>query len=91
MVCFEGSVSELITNISWFRELAEFLGQAKPPVVTEEEIERSGLELFKAGSLKEYEASGRVASNCVDRVSICLDLSCFSVDIFSLKKVSHLS
>ncbi|KAL5501626.1 hypothetical protein ACEPAH_8886 [Sanghuangporus vaninii] len=54
-------------------ELADFLGQVKPPVVTEEEIERSGLELFKAAALKDYVSSGRVASNCLDRCLICLD------------------
>ncbi|KAL5519996.1 hypothetical protein ACEPAG_1656 [Sanghuangporus baumii] len=54
-------------------ELADLLGQVKPPVVTEEEIERSGLELFKAAVLKDYVNSGRVASNCLDRCLICLD------------------
>ncbi|OCB84062.1 hypothetical protein A7U60_g8733 [Sanghuangporus baumii] len=54
-------------------ELADFLGQVKPPVVTEEEIERSGLELFKAAALKYYASSRRVASNCLDRCLICLD------------------
>lgn len=50
------------------RELAELLGQVKPPIATREEIEKSGLEVFKASLLQEYEANGKVASNCVDRV-----------------------
>ncbi|KAH8114585.1 hypothetical protein DFH11DRAFT_172893 [Phellopilus nigrolimitatus] len=54
-------------------ELAELLGQVKPPVVTEEEIERSGLQVFKANSLEEFERNEQVASNCVDRCLICLD------------------
>ena len=52
------------------RELAELLGQVKPPTVSKEEIERSGLEIIKASMLEEYEKQGRVASNCIDRVRI---------------------
>ncbi|KAF9236459.1 hypothetical protein BU15DRAFT_35415, partial [Melanogaster broomeanus] len=55
------------------RELAELLGQVKPPTVSKEEIDKSGLELIKASMLEEYEKQGRVASNCVDRCLICLD------------------
>jgi len=54
-------------------ELAELLGQVKPPTVSKEEIDKSGLELIKASVLEEYEKQGRVASNCIDRCLICLD------------------
>lgn len=52
------------------RELAELLGQVKPPTVSKDEIEKSGLEIIPASMLKEYEKQGRVASNCIDRVRI---------------------
>ncbi|KAH7885165.1 hypothetical protein F5I97DRAFT_1810997 [Phlebopus sp. FC_14] len=55
----------------WY--LAELLGQVKPPTVSKEEIEKSGLEVIKGSSLEEYEKDGRVASNCVERCLICLD------------------
>ena len=51
-----------------FRELAELLGQVKPPVATREDIDKSGLQVISAGDLEEYEKQGRVASNCVERV-----------------------
>ncbi|KAG1743218.1 uncharacterized protein EDB91DRAFT_1126291 [Suillus paluster] len=54
-------------------ELAELLGQVKPPTVSKEEIAKSGLEVIKADSLEEYAKDGRVANNCVDRCLICLD------------------
>lgn len=54
-------------------ELAEILGQVKPPTVSKDEIDKSGLEVIKAESLEEYEKDGRVASNCVERCLICLD------------------
>lgn len=54
-----------------YRELAELLGQVKPPTVSREEIEKSGLEIIKASSLEHYEKSGRVSSNCTERVRIC--------------------
>lgn len=50
------------------RELAELLGQVKPPTASKEEIDNSGLEVIKADSLEEYAKDGRVATNCVDRV-----------------------
>lgn len=50
------------------RELAELLGQVKPPTVSKEEIEKSGLEIIRASMLEEYEKQGCVASNCIDRV-----------------------
>ena len=60
----DGGVQIIGTN----RELAELLGQVKPPTVSKEEIERSGLEIIKASILEKYEKQGRVASNCIDRV-----------------------
>ncbi|KAF9221511.1 hypothetical protein BS17DRAFT_250292 [Gyrodon lividus] len=54
-------------------ELAELLGQVKPPTVSKDEIEKSGLEIIKASMLEEYEKQGRVANNCIDRCLICLD------------------
>lgn len=50
------------------RELAELLGQVKPPTATREEIEKSGLQIIRASELSRYEEEGKVASNCVDRV-----------------------
>ncbi|KAG8214705.1 hypothetical protein J3R82DRAFT_9790 [Butyriboletus roseoflavus] len=54
-------------------ELAELLGQVKPPTVSKEDIDKSGLEIMQASMLAEYEKQGRVASNCIDRCLICLD------------------
>lgn len=61
---FERVIQIIGTN----RELAELLGQVKPPTVSKEEIEKSGLEIIKASMLGEYGMEGRVASNCTDRV-----------------------
>ncbi|KZO96917.1 hypothetical protein CALVIDRAFT_104383 [Calocera viscosa TUFC12733] len=52
--------------------LGELLGQVKPPTATREEIEKSGLEVIRVTRLKEWEESGRVASNCTERCLICL-------------------
>jgi len=54
-------------------ELADLLGQVKPPVASKEDIEKSGLEIIKPSSLPGYEKSGKVASNTVERCLICLD------------------
>lgn len=54
-------------------DLAELLGQVKPPTVSKEEIDKSGLEVIKSTSLAEYERGGKISSNCVDRCLICLD------------------
>jgi len=54
-------------------ELAELLGQVKPPTVTKEDIEKSGLEIIKATQLAEYERENKISSNCIDRCLICLD------------------
>jgi hypothetical protein len=51
-----------------FEELAELLGQAKPQTASKEDIDNSGLEVIRVGSLAEYEKIGRVAPMCVDRV-----------------------
>jgi hypothetical protein len=64
------------TNLDSFEalwELAELLGQVKPPTITKEELERSGLEIIKPGQLEEYQKTGKVASNCIERCLICLD------------------
>ena len=50
------------------RELAEVPGQVKPPIVTREEIERSGLEVVRPDVLAAYEKDGKVAANCTERV-----------------------
>jgi len=54
-------------------ELAALLGQVKPPVATPEEIEKSGLHTIKPADIEQWNAEGRVASNCIDRCLICLD------------------
>jgi len=54
-------------------ELAELLGQVKPPTATREDIDKSGLQIVKASELARLEEEGRVASNCVDRCLVCLD------------------
>ncbi|KAF8583360.1 hypothetical protein K439DRAFT_1661343 [Ramaria rubella] len=54
-------------------ELADLLGQVKPPVASKEDIENSGLEILKASTLPDYEKSGKVAYNTVERCLICLD------------------
>lgn len=51
------------------RELAELLGQVKPPVATREDIDNSGLQIINSSELSRLEEQGRVASNCVERVS----------------------
>jgi len=54
-------------------ELADLLGQVKPPTVSKEEIDKSGLEIIKAAQLSQHENDGKVSSNCLDRCLICLD------------------
>lgn len=54
-------------------ELAELLGQVKPPVASREDIDNSGLQIIKAADLTQYEREGRVSSNCTERCLICLD------------------
>ena len=55
------------------RDLAELLGQVKPPTVSQDDINRSGLEVIKSTQLGEWEKAGRISNNCVDRCLICLD------------------
>lgn len=71
------------------RELAELLGQVKPPTASKEEIDKSGLEVIKANSLEEYAKDGRVATNCVDRV--WNHAFTFSSNLLTLHAVSHMS
>ncbi len=49
-------------------ELADLLGQVKPPTASKDEIDKSGLEIIKASGLPQYEKDGKVSSNCLDRV-----------------------
>lgn len=65
--------SDNLDSFEALLELAELLGQVKPPTATREEIEKSGLQIIKPCDLEKYEKEGRVASNCVDRCLICLD------------------
>lgn len=52
-----------------YRELAALIGQVKPPTATPEDIEKSGLQIIKSADIPQYAAEGKVASNCIDRVS----------------------
>ncbi|KAH9165524.1 hypothetical protein EDB89DRAFT_2133995 [Lactarius sanguifluus] len=61
------------TRSTRFEELAELLGQVKPPTATKEDIDNSGLEVIRSGVLVEYEKVGRIAPMCVDRCLICLE------------------
>lgn len=54
-------------------ELADLLGQVKPPTATRDDIEKSGLEVITASQLDEYVSHNRVSSNCAERCLICLD------------------
>lgn len=51
-------------------ELADLLGQVKPPTATKEEIEKSGLQVFKASKIREYEQESKIAGNCIERVRV---------------------
>ena len=55
------------------RELADLLGQTKPPTASKEDIDNSGLEIIRPDQLVAREKEGRVASNCIERVS-CVDV-----------------
>lgn len=73
MFIFSGidrSRSECISSIP--RRLSELLASAESPTASKEDIEKSGLEVFQASSIQEYESSGRVASNCTEKVDIPL-------------------
>ena len=66
--CFPSGVGACRRSDCACRELAELLGQVKPPVATREDIENSGLQIIKSSELEEYEREGKLASNCVERV-----------------------
>ncbi|KIY47721.1 hypothetical protein FISHEDRAFT_74387 [Fistulina hepatica ATCC 64428] len=53
--------------------LADLLGQVKPPTVTRDEIERSGLQIIRASQLNELVQTGRLKSSCAERCLVCLD------------------
>ena len=55
-----------------YRELAALIGQVKPPTATPEDIEKSGLQIIKSTDIPQYAADGKVAANCIDRVSFNL-------------------
>jgi hypothetical protein len=60
-------------------ELAEMLGQAKPPTASRADIARAGLEVISAAQMRAYGAQGRVAGMCVDRVrALFIELLVFS-------------
>ncbi|KAG7088717.1 hypothetical protein E1B28_012685 [Marasmius oreades] len=54
-------------------DLADLLGQVRPPTASKEDIERSGLEVIKAPQVPKYEQEGKISSNCTERCLICLD------------------
>lgn len=55
-----------------YRELAALIGQVKPPTATPEDIEKSGLQIIKSTDIPQYAVECKVASNCIDRVSLDL-------------------
>ncbi|KAL0578558.1 hypothetical protein V5O48_003408 [Marasmius crinis-equi] len=54
-------------------DIAELLGQVKPPTASKEDIERSGLEVIKATQVGQYEQEKKISSNCTERCLICLE------------------
>ncbi|CAK9781329.1 hypothetical protein CC85DRAFT_282855 [Cutaneotrichosporon oleaginosum] len=52
--------------------LAELLGPAKPPTVTQEEIEASGLKVIKANTLAQAIQDGQVLDSSTERCMVCL-------------------
>ncbi|KAJ3529237.1 hypothetical protein NM688_g7882 [Phlebia brevispora] len=65
--------SDTLDSYEALWELAELLGQVKPPTATKEDIDKSGLQIIKASEVPRYEREGRLTSNCVERCLICLD------------------
>lgn len=63
----------VVVLMSMIRELADLLGQTKPPTASKEDIDNSGLEIIKPYQLVAREREGRVASNCIERVS-CVEV-----------------
>ncbi|KAG6888736.1 hypothetical protein C0995_006388 [Termitomyces sp. Mi166 len=64
---------ETLASLEALLELADLLGHSKPPTVSKEDIEKSGLEIIKATQLGQYEREERIAYNCTERCLICLD------------------
>ena len=59
----------MLVRLTWvLRDLAELLGQVKPPTVSKEEIDKSGLEVIKSTQIAEHEQAGKIANNCTERV-----------------------
>lgn len=56
------------SNDMFLRELADLLGQVKPPTATKDDLEKSGLEIIKASEVPQHEKEGKISSNCTDRV-----------------------
>lgn len=65
--------SNILDSFEALLELADLLGQVKPPTATKEDIDKSGLAIIKASELPQHEKDGKVSSNCLDRCLICLD------------------
>jgi hypothetical protein len=51
----------------------DLLGQTKPPTASKEDIDNSGLEIIRRDQVVAREQEGRVASNCIERVS-CVEV-----------------
>ena len=62
------------------RELADLLEHVKPPTLSKDEIDKSGLEIIEAAQLSQHENDGKASLNCLDRV--CFPLSIENVDVF---------
>src|ERR1700761_6733831 len=62
-----------------FQELAELLGQVKPPTATKEDIGNSGLDVIRSSVLADYEKVRWIASMCVDRVRLYIPF-CLGID-----------
>ncbi|KAJ8080963.1 hypothetical protein PM082_017798 [Marasmius tenuissimus] len=54
-------------------DIADLLGQVKPPTASKEDIERSGLEVIKATQVPQFEQEKKISSNCTERCLICLE------------------
>ncbi|WVQ95227.1 hypothetical protein IAU59_002322 [Kwoniella sp. CBS 9459] len=52
--------------------VSELMGQAKPPTVQKEDIERSGLKVVKGGDMAAENQHGRLLDVCAEKCLICL-------------------
>ena len=52
----------------------DMLGTPRLPVASEDDIEKAGLEIFKAKSMQEYEQSGKMASISMENVRVVYSL-----------------